>query len=157
MKAWARRLLLGLGVLGYVSIASTVAGEAFAKPPVRPPVPRPKPKVPASQSTGLAVTVQVIASPPVNYTNWLGPNAPNPFNGSTIIRYNCQQPGNVSVRVYTIQGRLVATLVNRFHNTGTYSLWWDGTSEHGKVASGVYIYRMVAGSLVQSRRFILLR
>ena len=155
MNVWERRMILLLGVLGAASVAGTWAGEAFAKPPIRPPVIHPKKAVP-SQSAGLAVTVQVISSPPVTYANWLGPNAPNPFNGATIIRYNCAKPGNVSLKVYSIQGREVATLVNRFHNPGTYTLWCDGRGDHGRIASGVYLYRMVAASFVQSRRFILL-
>ena len=153
-----RRLLILLWVLGSFSVTSTLATEVFARPPERPPVKPPKPK-PLSQSTGLAVTVQVIPSAPINYATWLGPGEPNPFDSSTIIRYSCAKPGIVTVRVYSIQGRLVATLVNRFHSAGTYSLWWDGRGGggQGRLASGVYLCRMIAGTYAQSRRLVLVR
>ncbi|MFZ0392016.1 MAG: FlgD immunoglobulin-like domain containing protein, partial [Calditrichia bacterium] len=64
----------------------------------------------------------------------------------------------VHLVVYDLTGREVATLVNDVLNAGEYSVQWDGTSSNGKqVAGGVYIYRMVAGDFVQTRKMILMK
>lgn len=151
-----RHLLIFIGILGSLSAATTPAGAVPGKLGKRQPAIRAGAK-PASPSSGVAVTVQVISSAPVSYATWLGLSAPNPFGSATIIRYTCAKPGNVSVKVYNILGQEVATLVNRYHNGGAYSLWWDGRGNHGMLTSGVYWYRMVAGAFVQSRRLILVR
>ncbi len=90
----------------------------------------------------------------------LGQNAPNPFNPSTTIRYTVPE-GNqeyVTLKVYDLRGQLVRTLVDRFVESGAYSVIWDGTDETGRdVSSGVYFYRMKAGDFVQTRKMVLLK
>ena len=71
----------------------------------------------------------------------LNQNYPNPFNPTTTIEYQVQRAGNVAVRVYDVQGRLVNTLVDRDHSTGTHTLQWDASG----LASGTYFYRIEAG------------
>jgi hypothetical protein len=68
-------------------------------------------------------------------------NYPNPFNPSTTIEYQVSRPGQVAIRVYDIQGRQVATLVNQDHGTGLHTVQWDASS----LASGTYFYRIEAG------------
>jgi hypothetical protein len=86
-------------------------------------------------------------------------NVPNPFNPTTSITYNVPTGGaRVSLRVYDAAGRLVRTLVDEQRAAGTHAATWDGRDAFGTpVASGVYFYKMIAGSFVESRRMVLLK
>jgi uncharacterized repeat protein (TIGR02543 family) len=86
-------------------------------------------------------------------------NFPNPFNPVTTITYALPVSGDpeartpVSLRVYDLLGREVAILVEEFQNPGRYSVLFDA----GDRASGVYLYRLTAGSRVATGRMLLLR
>ncbi|MCX6832002.1 MAG: T9SS type A sorting domain-containing protein [candidate division Zixibacteria bacterium] len=85
-------------------------------------------------------------------------NFPNPFNPETVISYTLQHVGQVSVAVYNLLGRQIATLVDERQNAGTYSIIWDGRDHDGRpVASGVYFYRLNAGDITQTKKMILLK
>ena len=73
----------------------------------------------------------------------LSQNYPNPFNPTTIINYQIAAPSHVSLKIYDILGREVATLVNKFINAGSYSIPFKASS----IASGVYFYRLEATSI----------
>jgi hypothetical protein len=88
----------------------------------------------------------------------LAQNYPNPFNPSTVIRYSLPADANVSLKVYDIAGREIATLVNDFKRAGTYEARFDAGSVSRKaLASGVYFYRVVAGSFTETRKMVLLK
>jgi dockerin type I repeat protein len=90
----------------------------------------------------------------------LGQNYPNPFNPSTSISYSIPEGAAVSVslRVYDIRGRLVRTLVNAPREPADYIAFWDGMNDSGQtVPSAIYIYRLQAGSFMQSRKMVLLK
>ncbi len=71
------------------------------------------------------------------------PNYPNPFNGSTVIRYSVQRAGFVELSVWNYEGRRVATLVSRKQAPGTYTVRWNGLSSDGQpLASGTYFCRL---------------
>lgn len=82
-------------------------------------------------------------------------NYPNPFNPETTIRYSIPGTGTVpvSLKVYDILGREVTTLINKEQAAGNYELKFGGDN----IASGVYIYRLTAGSYVSIKKMILLR
>ena len=81
-------------------------------------------------------------------------NYPNPFNPSTIIKYDLPNELNVTLRVYDILGREVATLVNnQKQSAGSYTVSFDAS----KFASGVYIYKITAGSNVKAYKMMLLK
>jgi hypothetical protein len=85
-------------------------------------------------------------------------NFPNPFNPSTTIRYSLGRETEVSLKVYTLLGQEVRTLVNSVQAAGQKAVEWDGRNEKGNpVASGIYIYRMKAGDFMWSSRMILLK
>ncbi len=67
-------------------------------------------------------------------------NYPNPFNGSTVIRYTVHTASNVTLTVYDITGREIATLVNENKLEGEYSTNFSNRS----LASGAYFYRLVS-------------
>lgn len=84
----------------------------------------------------------------------LNQNYPNPFNPSTTIEYQVSRPGNVAIRVYDIQGRMVDTLVDGDHATGLHAVQWNASS----LASGTYFYRIeAAGKSVQTKKAILVK
>jgi hypothetical protein len=83
----------------------------------------------------------------------LSQNYPNPFNPSTTISFNLPQSGNVTLTVYNVLGQQVATLVNGALNAGTHSVPFNAS----RLASGVYIYELRAGSFVQQKRMMLVK
>ena len=88
----------------------------------------------------------------------LSQNYPNPFNPTTKIKFSLPKQENVSIKIYDITGRLVYTLVNQKMQPGSYEATWTSINNNGNtVASGVYFYRIEAGSFVESKKMILVR
>ncbi|MDQ3021950.1 MAG: FG-GAP-like repeat-containing protein [Bacteroidota bacterium] len=85
-------------------------------------------------------------------------NYPNPFNPSTKINYSIRADGIVTIKIYDVNGKEVQTIVNEFKNAGYYSAEFKARDGQGsKLASGVYYYRMEAGSFVQTKKMLLLK
>ena len=83
----------------------------------------------------------------------LSQNYPNPFNPQTAIRYQVSGVTDVKLVVYDLLGREVATLVNEKKTVGSHEVSFDGAG----LASGVYFYRLTAGTFVQSRKMLMLK
>ena len=86
-----------------------------------------------------------------NYT--LEQNYPNPFNPVTTINYTVASKDFVSIKVYDVLGNEIATLVNGEKPAGSYSVNFNAS----KLSSGVYFYRMKAGSFVETKKLILMK
>ena len=80
-------------------------------------------------------------------------NYPNPFNPTTTIRYQLPAAGHVTLKVYDILGREVATLVNEVQKAGTYSERFDAS----KLSSGVYIYSIKTGNYFAAKKLLLMK
>lgn len=118
-------------------IATTAAAHAaYVKPHLLP--------------TAVGGTPQVFA---------LRQNIPNPFNPLTTIRYDVPRGGaGVSLVIYDLAGRRVRELVHERRAAGAWSVQWNGEDERGtRVASGIYFYRMRAGTFVATRKMVLLK
>lgn len=100
---------------------------------------------------GQVVSVNEPGTLPTTYE--LYQNYPNPFNPATAIRYQLPVSAFVTLKVYDIVGREVATLVSDPQEPGTYTIEWDAR----EIASGVYFYRMQADGFTATRKLILLR
>ena len=83
----------------------------------------------------------------------LSQNYPNPFNPTTQISYTLDRPAQVQLKVFDIAGNEIATLVNGEHGAGNYTVDFDGKD----LASGVYFYRLDAGSYSKVRKMILVK
>ncbi len=83
----------------------------------------------------------------------LNQNYPNPFNPTSTIQFTLPQSGDVRLDVFTITGQLVTTLVNTRMGSGEHSVTFDGSN----LASGVYIYRIMAGKNIQTKRMTLIK
>jgi photosystem II stability/assembly factor-like uncharacterized protein len=80
-------------------------------------------------------------------------NYPNPFNPVTKIQYSLPSSSLVRITVYDITGRKMASLVNTFQNTGTYTVTFDGSS----FASGVYFYTLEAKDFITTKKMLLVK
>jgi len=82
------------------------------------------------------------------------PNYPNPFSASTTVAYELSEPADVTVTIYNSLGQVVETLVRGWQTPGRYAVDWSST---GRAASGVYHYRLTAGSFAFSGSMVLVR
>jgi hypothetical protein len=83
----------------------------------------------------------------------LGQNFPNPFNPSTSISYSVAQTGWVSLKIFDMLGREVATLANEEKSPGTHKLTWNGSN----TPSGAYFYKLIAGGKTETRKMQLIK
>jgi hypothetical protein len=83
----------------------------------------------------------------------LAQNYPNPFNPATTIAFSLPRKAFVSLRIFDALGREVSCLVSGELNAGTYSQQWDADG----LPSGVYFYRLQAGTLTEVKKLLLLR
>jgi hypothetical protein len=88
---------------------------------------------------------------PDNYN--LAQNYPNPFNPVTTIQYSIPQRSSVTLKVYDVLGNEIAALVNEEKDRGVYSVTFDAS----QLASGIYFYRLQAGSFARTKKMIYLR
>ncbi|HEU4364812.1 MAG TPA: FlgD immunoglobulin-like domain containing protein [Candidatus Krumholzibacteria bacterium] len=88
----------------------------------------------------------------------LGANYPNPFNPSTTIPFALVREGHVTIRIYDVTGRAIATLVDGVRAAGSHAATWDGRTNAGATAaSGVYFARLVADDVRQTRKLVLMK
>jgi hypothetical protein len=80
-------------------------------------------------------------------------NFPNPFNPETVISFQLPSEGMVTLKVYDVLGKEVATLVNEKKLAGKYDVKFDGS----KLASGVYFYRLSANNFNAVKKFVLMK
>lgn len=112
--------------------------------------------VPASSAavvriSNLVTAISEPSGPPARYE--LSQNYPNPFNPTTAISYQLSAVGLVTLKVFDLLGREVATLVDQRQNAGRYTVTFDASA----LASGIYFYRLEAGSSIQVMKMTLVR
>jgi hypothetical protein len=99
--------------------------------------------------------VQVVREPnqitPSSFA--LKQNYPNPFNPNTRIAFDIAKSGHVSIKLYDLLGRQVATLIHQNMTAGSYTVSFDAS----RLPSGTYIYRLQSGSFEQSRKMTLIK
>ncbi len=86
----------------------------------------------------------------------LYPNYPNPFNTSTVIRYDLPQANIITLEIYNLLGQKVKTLVNSFQSSGQHQILWDGREDKGKqLSSNLYICRLQVGNVIKFQKLVL--
>ena len=89
---------------------------------------------------------------------YLKQNYPNPFNPVTTIDFVLEQSADVSLTIYDIRGRTIASLEQGFLQRGKYQLQWDGTSDGGQqLSTGIYFCRLEAGDFSQTIKMVCLK
>jgi len=95
--------------------------------------------------------LETSAAIPLTYE--LGQNYPNPFNPVTTIKYQIPEEGKVKIAVYDVLGKEIKTLVNDFRPAGAYEVRLDSSD----LSSGIYFYRMRAGSFEEMRKMVVIK
>lgn len=80
-------------------------------------------------------------------------NYPNPFNPATNIEFSLSKLSKVTLKVYDLSGKEIASLVNGMYNQGVYKVNWNAQS----ISSGVYIYRFQADNFVETKKLTLIK
>jgi hypothetical protein len=80
-------------------------------------------------------------------------NYPNPFNPSTVIKYKTAERRNVTLTVYNSIGKEISTLLNEVKPKGTFTIEFDGSN----LPSGIYYFRLQAGTFTDTKKMVLLR
>jgi predicted acyl esterase len=116
-------------------------------------------KYPTTHATGLFINEGGTTSQtdnnntPVSFS--LKQNFPNPFNPSTVIEFSVPNDEFVTLKVYDMTGREIATLVNEQKSTGSYSINFNADAFH--LSSGIYFYKLSAGSNVSVKKLTLIK
>ena len=109
----------------------------------------------------IPIVVQVVSTEPehsIPEEFAIHQNHPNPFNPTTILRYNLPEDGFVNITIYDMMGRVVSNLVNSQQNAGYKSVRWNGTNNTGQpVSVGLYLYTIQAEELRQTKKMVLLK
>ena len=92
-----------------------------------------------------------------NFSFSLSQNYPNPFNPSTKINYSIPEYSHVSLIVYDVLGNEIKNLVNKNKSAGSYSVEFSTKEISTSIPSGIYFYRLKAGSFMETRKFILMK
>jgi len=102
---------------------------------------------------------EVPGNPDIPYKYSLLQNYPNPFNPETVISYQLSVKSYLSLKIYDLLGREVATLVNGTQSPGTHTVEWDGKNSNGQiVGSGIYFYQLKTNKgFVSTKKMILLK
>ena len=88
----------------------------------------------------------------------LGQNFPNPFNLTTTLCYELPEDGIVNITIYDMMGRIVKTLVNGSHTAGYKTIQWYATNDSNElVPTGLYLYTIKIGRIMETKKMVLLK
>jgi len=96
-------------------------------------------------------STSLLSQKPLHYS--LAQNYPNPFNPTTILTYQLPTASDVKLEVFDVLGKKVATLVNERQSAGTHNITFNASA----LSSGVYFYRLQAGTFSQTRKMLLVK
>ena len=104
-----------------------------------------------SYKAGIGDNLEKLVNIPNEYA--IGQNFPNPFNPQTVISYQLPENGHVTLKIYDVLGKEVATLVNEYKEAGYHDVEFSATN----LSSGVYFYKLQAGNFVSTKKMLLAR
>jgi len=97
----------------------------------------------------VATDVAVAGTADGNLVLW--PNVPNPFDPFTTFRYDLPRPAHVTLRIYDVRGRAMATVIDELQGGGSHRIRWNG---EGLAPAGVYFLRLTADGASRTRRLV---
>jgi hypothetical protein len=98
------------------------------------------------------------SKPSIPEKSSLSQNYPNPFNAETQIYFTVPKFSEVKLEIFNVKGQRIKILINGEYQAGEYRITWNGTNQNEqKVTSGVYFYKCQIGSLIESRKMIMLK
>jgi len=110
------------------------------------------------EEPGFEHTVVMAGSIPLPRAYALHQNYPNPFNAGTVIRFDLEESSDWTLKVYNLLGQSVRTFGSEGAAVGPVNVTWNGTDDNGRqVASGVYFYRVQAGTFTDTKKMTLLK
>ena len=110
------------------------------------------------EEPGFEQTVVMAGSIPIPKAYALHQNYPNPFNAGTVIRFDLEESSNWQLKVYNLLGQTVRTFSSDGSQVGPVNVTWNGTDDNGRqVASGIYFYRVQAGTFTDTKKMTLLK
>jgi hypothetical protein len=110
------------------------------------------------RSITLVTGVEFEHTPDIPLEFALNQNYPNPFNPTTRITFSIPEQADVTLEIFDITGRKVATLLNEALTTGTYHVTWDGRNHSGlSVSSGIYLYTIRANNFMETKRMVFVK
>jgi len=96
------------------------------------------------------------AAVPANFS--LKQNYPNPFNSMTVITYQLPHTERVELKIYSLLGEEIKTLVNETKDPGLYKVMWDARDQSGNlVSSGIYVYQLTVGSYSEIKKALFVK
>ncbi len=104
-------------------------------------------------TSGKSASNDILDTSPAPYPNKPLGNYPNPFNPNTVISYQLPVAGLTNLSVYDVRGRKVAELVESVQSAGTHEITFDGSG----LPSGIYLYRLTAGSFTACGKMVLMK
>jgi hypothetical protein len=108
----------------------------------------------SNATSKISVIVTGVEAEPATPTMYsLDQNYPNPFNPVTTLSFSIGQANNTSLTIYDVLGREITTIVNDYLDAGMHQYQFSGAN----LASGVYLYRIVSGSFVQTKKMSLIK
>jgi Zn-dependent metalloprotease len=111
-----------------------------------------------AEETAAEIEIRRGESPGLPSHAALAQNTPNPFNPRTVIRFDLPQATRVRLSIYDLTGRRIISLVDGERGAGRHQVVWNGITEAGRNApSGVYVYRIEAGTFTAVKRMLLLK
>lgn len=109
-----------------------------------------------NRELGIPPSIGLSSTVPTEFR--LHQNFPNPFNPTTMIRYEVPFRSRIQLKVYSVLGEELTTVVDNLHEAGTYSASWNGRRGDGiPVASGLYFVRLIADDYSATKKMVLLR
>jgi hypothetical protein len=137
---------------GYVKLRFHITGGSSLPAPARWSIDN----IVVTAGEGQVTSVEEAATDPLRF--YLEPNYPNPFNGSTAIRYCIPETSDVNLVVYNTLGQAVKTLAHQQLPPGTYNVVFDGLDSRGtELASGMYLLMLNTERLTSVQKMILLK
>jgi hypothetical protein len=107
---------------------------------------------------GTEVRTQTVTAKTLPIELVLHQNFPNPFNPTTTIEFSLPSKAHVELSVFNVEGKRVATLIDRSMAPGRQKVVWRGRNQSGnEVSSGIYFYRLTAGRKTLTRKMVLIR